>query len=179
MHPIRFIISASRFWPCFLLLLAAEGPSSKAGRSDNAAAHFEQGETSRLRAATLAGAAQEFDAAATAFEARPEKETSDLEWAFCARCAEAEMLLRGHKPKEAQAVLELLLKNPRLADSSYHSLALFYHGAACFQRGDDMAAGCSLDRLAPFDDADFGAAARLLLARPRASRRASRGVGPI
>ncbi len=159
MHPLPFLLSASRFLPCVLFLLAADGPSSQAGRSDGAAAHFEQGETLRLHAATFADAAQEFDAAAAAFEARSEKEKSDLEWAFCSRCAEAEMLLRGGKPKEARAVLEALLKNPRLADSAYHRLALFYHGAACFQMGDDMAAGRSLDGLGQFD------AARLLLAR--------------
>ena len=75
------------------------------------------------------------------------------------------MLLRLHKPKEARDVLAPLLENPALADSSSHGLALFYHGAACFQLGDDMAAGRSLDQLAPFADASIGPAARRLLAR--------------
>jgi cellulose synthase operon protein C len=161
MHPFAFIVSVSSV----SLLLAVEGPSPKADRSDEAVGHFKQGETLRQSEKTFADAAREFNTAATAFEARPDKEKSDLEWAFSARCAEAEMLLRARKPKEARAVLELLLKNPQLAGSSYHVLALFYHGAACFQLGDDMAAGRSLDRLGPFDDADFGAAARCLLAR--------------
>lgn len=78
---------------------------------------------------------------------------------------QAEMLLRLHKPKEARDVLAPLLENPALADSSSRGLALFYHGAACFQLGDDMAAGRSLDQLAPFADASIGPAARRLLAR--------------
>ncbi len=175
-HPFCFF-SAGRFFPCFPLLLAvvlaADGPSPKAGPSDGATAHFEQAETLRFRAA-FADAAREFDAAASSFAARRTHEKSDLEWAFCARCGEAEMLLRAHKAKEARAVLEPLLKDSRLADSSYHGLALFYHGTACSRLGDDMAAGRSLDRLAPFDDADFGGAARGLLARvhERAGERA-------
>jgi cellulose synthase operon protein C len=157
---------------CFPLVLAAAVLAAE-GPPDGAAAHFEQAETLRLHA-TFADAAREFDAAASAFAARPENGKNDLEWMFCARCAEAEMLLRAQKLKEARAVLEPLLKDPRLADSSYHGLALFYHGAACSQLGDDMAAGRSLDRLAPFDDVDFGAAARRLLARihERAGERA-------
>jgi tetratricopeptide (TPR) repeat protein len=160
---------ASYFFPLVLgaAVIAAEG------RPDGAAAHFEQAETLRLHA-TFGDAAREFDAAASVFAARHENNKIDLEWMFCARCAEAEMLLRAHQPKEARAVLEPLLKDPRLADSSYHSLALFYHGAACSQLGDDMAAGRSLDRLASLDDPDFGAAARRLLARihERAGERA-------
>ena len=168
MRRIAFILSVSSV----SLLAAVEGPA-KAERSDGAVAHFKQGETLRQSATTFADAAREFADAATMFEERPDKDKSDLEWAFSARCAQAEMLLRGRKPKEARAVLELLLKNPRLAESSFHDLALFYHGVACFQMGDDMAAGRSLDRL-PFDDADFGAAARCLMARlhERAGERA-------
>jgi cellulose synthase operon protein C len=175
-HPFCFF-SAGRLCLSFPLLLAAvfaaDGPSPNAGQSGGATAHFEQAETLRSRAA-FADAAREFDAASSMFAARPIPKHSDLEWAFCARCAEAEMLLRTHKPKEARAVLEPLLKDSRLTDGSYHGLALFYLGAACSQTGDDMAAGRSLDRLAPFDDADFGAAARCLLARvhERASERA-------
>ena len=43
MHPFAFIVSVSGL----SLLLAVEGPSTKADRSDDAAAHFKQGETLR------------------------------------------------------------------------------------------------------------------------------------
>ncbi len=171
MRPAPFLVSVSRCSFCLPLFLAAGVLA--AGR-DDAGAHFERGAASRLSPAAFADAAEEFAAAAAAFEARPNNVKSDLEWAFCARCAAAEMLLRAHKPKEALPLLEAMLRNPRLADGPYQGLAQFYHGAACFELGDDMAAGRSLDRLAPLDDADFGAAARRLLARlhERAGERA-------
>ena len=120
----------------------------------------------RLRgAAAFADAAREFDAAASAFADRRPQQKDDPEWAASARCAQAEMLLRLHKAKEARDVLAPLLEIPAPPDSPSRGLALFYHGAACFQLGDDMAAGRSLDQLAPFQDAAFGPAARRLLAR--------------
>ena len=84
---------------------------------------------------------------------------------FVRLAAQAEMLLRLHKPKDARDVLTPLLADPALADGPSRGLALFYHGAACFQLGDDMAAGRSLDQLAPFDDPAYGPAARRLVAR--------------
>ena len=71
-------------------------------------------------------------------------------------------------------MLAPLLQDPAGKDDSLRVAALFYHGAACFRLGDDMAAGRSLDRLAPFQDPVFGVAARRLLARlhERADERA-------
>ena len=143
-------------------IFAADAPQA----ADGPEAHFRRTETLRLRgAAAFADAAREFDAAASAFADRRPQQKDDPEWAASARCAQAEMLLRLHKAKEARDVLAPLLEIPAPPDSPSRGLALFYHGAACFQLGDDMAAGRSLDQLAPFQDVAFGPAARRLLAR--------------
>ena len=143
-------------------IFAADAPQA----ADGPEAHFRRAETLRLRgAAAFADAAREFDAAASAFADRRPQQKDDPEWAASARCAQAEMLLRLHKAKEARDVLAPLLEIPAPPDSPSRGLALFYHGAACFQLGDDMAAGRSLDQLAPFQDVAFGPAARRLLAQ--------------
>ena len=144
------------------LVFAADGPAP----ADGPEAHFRRAETLRLRgAASFAEAVHEFDAAASAFAGRRPQKKDDPEWALYARCAQAEMLLRLRRPKDARDLLAPLLDDPALGDSPSRPLALFYHGAACFQLGDDMAAGRSLDQLAPFPDAAYGPAARRLLAR--------------
>ena len=60
-------------------------------------------------------------------------------------------------------MLAPLVQGAALADSAFRAPALFYHGAACFRLGDDMAAGRSLGVLVSSPDPAFGAAARLLL----------------
>lgn len=112
-----------------------------------------------------------FAAAEAAFQARAKQPaadarelTTDQEWAARARCDVAEMQLRLHKLKEAQATAAPFLKGP-LTKSRYHGLGLYYHGFASFLQGDAMAAGRSLGLLAPFQDPVFGTHARYLLAR--------------
>jgi len=155
-------------------VLAAERPPAAPETT------FKHAEELRLRAAEkgdaalFADAAGEFGAATTAFASRDIKEKADPDWAFRARCAQGETLLRAGKAKEARDVLAPLLQDPARKDDPLRVAVLFYHGAACFRLGDDMAAGRSLDQLAPFQDPTLGVAARRLLARlhERADERA-------
>jgi len=117
-------------------------------------------------------ASKQFAAAVTAFTERipksdpPPKETPiESEWAARARCDRAEMLLRLHKAKEAQALAAPFLQDAQLRKSRYRGLGLYYHGFACFLLKDNLAAGRSLSLLTPFTDPIFGTHARYLLAR--------------
>jgi TolA-binding protein len=117
-------------------------------------------------------AGKQFAAAATAFSERlPKVEPSpkttpiELEWSARARCDHAEMLLRLHKAKEAEAAAAPFLQDARLRKSRYRNLGLYYHGFACFLLHDHLAAGRSLSLLTPFTDPVFGTHARYLLAR--------------
>ncbi|HJT78055.1 MAG TPA: tetratricopeptide repeat protein [Gemmataceae bacterium] len=119
----------------------------------------------------FAEAVPQFAAAAAAFQARAKQPGPDarelpidLEWAARARCDEAEMLLRTLKFKEAQTTAAPFLEAP-LTKSRYHGLGLYYHGFASFMLGDHMAAGRSLNQLAPFSDPVYGTHARYLVAR--------------
>src|SRR5262249_16530008 len=116
-------------------------------------------------------AAKHFADALAAFTARvpagaPGKEwPPDADWTARSRCDLAEMLLRTPKPREAQAATAGFLKEPLLVKSRSHGLGLYYHAFACFLLQDYVAAGRSLNQLAPFADPVFGTHARYLLAR--------------
>ncbi len=117
-------------------------------------------------------AAKQFAAALAAFSARvkpPAPDAKDLpidlEWAARARCDLAEMRLRLLDPKGAREAVEVFTSDSLLAKSRYHGLGLYYHGFACFQLKDELAAGRSLTDLAPFTDPVYGGHARYLLAR--------------
>lgn len=110
-------------------------------------------------------AARHFATAAAAFTARPKPGADDAEWAARARCDQAEMLLRLNKPREAQAVVTGFVSDPALLKSRYRKLGLYHHGFTCFLLKDYVAAGRSLNQLAPFDDPAFGTHARYVLAR--------------
>lgn len=117
-------------------------------------------------------AAKRFAAAEQAFRARVKPPAADakelpveLEWAIRARCDQAEMLLRLHQLKEAQATLTALLKDPLTARSRSRGLALYLQGVASFLLEDYLAAGRTLNQLTPFRDPVFGGHARYLLGR--------------
>jgi TolA-binding protein len=93
-------------------------------------------------------------------EPSPEREAK-----VAAQCGEAAALLRAGKTKEARDLMTPLVKDPRLARSRSHGLALYYHGFASFLLQDYLAAGRSLGQLAPFAEQAFGSHARYLLAR--------------
>jgi len=122
------------------------------------------------RAQRFEEASKHFAAAAVAFTERSDSKRNGgpkeaLEWAARARCDRAEMLLRLHKAKEARTALEPLLQDAQLRNSHSRVLALYYHGFACFLLKDNLAAGRSLNLLAPFTDPIYGTHARYLLAR--------------
>jgi tetratricopeptide (TPR) repeat protein len=75
------------------------------------------------------------------------------------------MLLRIFKLKEAQVLTASFVKDPLWTKSRYRNLGLFYHGYSSFLLKDNLAAGRSLNMLAPFSDPVFGIHARFLLAR--------------
>jgi hypothetical protein len=118
----------------------------------------------------LDDAAVQFGAAAEGYAGRiksPDAEgelPADLEWSACCRCSRAEMQLRTGKARDARDTLGPLLKAP-LSRSRYHALALYYRGVADFLLKDYVAAGRSLNALAPFTDPECGGRARYLLAR--------------
>jgi tetratricopeptide (TPR) repeat protein len=183
MHQHHRLPSARRFGVFSLAMLAAAMAAAASQPPEDPDVHFRRAEALRLRAshepadaarALFAEAGAEFDAAASLFAGRRPQQKDDAEWAIRSRCAQAEMRLRVQDSKGARDVLTAVLKDPALAESPSRALALFYHGVACFRLGDDMAAGRSLDRLAPFRDPAVGDAARLLLARlhERADERA-------
>ncbi len=137
---------------------ATAKPQEATQRKANAAARFDE-------------AQQQFAASAAAFAARVKDVPADakelpvdLEWAARSRCDQAEMLLRAGKTKEALAAVEPFLKDP-YAKSRYKQQGLYFHGFASFLLGDTLAAGRSLNQLAPFTDPVFGTHARYLLAR--------------
>ena len=175
MHHHAHLFSARRLGLLSLPMLAAVAVLAAAGppAADSPKTLFRRAEALRQHAAqerpdaagpAFAEAASAFDAAASAFDARQPKQKDDPEWAFCAHCAGPKCCCT-HKPKDARDGLAPLLQDPALAHSSSRGLALFYHGTACFQLGDDMAAGRSLDQLARFGDPTVGPAAHRLLAR--------------
>jgi TolA-binding protein len=118
-------------------------------------------------------AAKQFTAAVTAFTARVKGEVPadakelpvDLEWAARARCDQAEMQLRTHKTKEAQATAAPFVKDDVLKKSRYRTLGLYYHGTASFLLKDYQTAGRSLNVNAVLADPVFGTHARYLVAR--------------
>jgi TolA-binding protein len=141
------------------LSLAAAKPQEAPQHKETARQRFEE-------------AAKQFAAAMPVFTARvkdPDPKAkelpADLEWAARARCDQAEMLLRLNKPKEARDAVAPLTEDKLLQKSRYFSLGLYYHGFACFQLKENLAAGRSLNLLAPFNDPVFGTHARYLLAR--------------
>lgn len=129
------------------LAQAAARPQEAAGRNNAARQRFEE-------------AAKQFAAAALAYAGR-----RDAEGSARALCDLAEMQLRTQKVKEARATAESVLHDASLAKSPQRLLAQYYHGFACLQLGDLLAAGRSLNPLTPFDDRRFGTHARYLLAR--------------
>jgi tetratricopeptide (TPR) repeat protein len=133
----------------------------------------ERRRASKPRAEGSAEAARRFAAAADAYAAGAKQNKSDREWMLCARAARADALLRGGSPQEARAAAAELLKDEELP-AAVKGFALLIHGAACVTLKDDLAAGRSLNQLAPFQDEIVGPAARRLLARihERADERA-------
>jgi tetratricopeptide (TPR) repeat protein len=129
------------------------GLKEPADRRDAARGHFGE-------------AAGHFAVAARGFADRT-KPTSprDLEWSACAHCARAEVFLRAGKAAEARDAMAAFLKDPLLARNAYRNLALYYHGFAAFLVNDYVAAGRSLNQLAPFREPVYGGHARYLLAR--------------
>jgi TolA-binding protein len=97
--------------------------------------------------------------------AASQDDAKEREKAFAAACAASEKQLRADKAKEARESLESLLKDRQSEKSASREVAYYYHGFACLQLKDYVAAGRSLSRLAPFDQPAFGADARYLLAR--------------
>jgi cellulose synthase operon protein C len=139
-------------------------------RADAEPRKAEQHRTAAVRSFEEAG--KQFAAAAEAFAARAGKvgpDAKDLppafEWAACCRCCQAEMLLRSGKTEPARSAVAPFLDDPLLVRSHYRAAALYYHGFACFLLKDYLAAGRSLNLLAPFDQQDFGSPARYLLGR--------------
>src|SRR5262249_47434666 len=121
--------------------LAQAKPQDLVQRRAAAYKHFEE-------------AAGRFAEGATAFAARvkdPDPKSkelpTDLEWAACARCDRAEILLRLGKTREAQKAAAPFLKDKIWKKSRYRGLGLYYHGFASFLREDYNAAGRSLNML--------------------------------
>jgi TolA-binding protein len=117
-------------------------------------------------------AAKQFGAALKAFLAQAKEPNAtakelptEVEWACRARCDQAEMLIRLHREKEAQAAAAPFLADKTLGKSRYRALGLYYHGFASFLLKDYQTAGRSLGLLAPFSDPVFGTHARYLLGR--------------
>jgi len=98
-------------------------------------------------------------------EAAEPTATQEDEKVYAAVCNEAGKQLRAGKAKEAREALELLLKDRRFEKSPNRDQALYYHGFACLHLKENMAAGRSLTRLAPFEQPGFGMHAHYLLAR--------------
>jgi len=115
-----------------------------------------------------------FGTAASAFAARAGNSMQspadqplpdDLEWAFHAKCDQAELMLRLNSPPEALAALTAILDHPRLAVSRYRKLAHYHRGHAAYLLNDPATAFQDLAQLAPFNDPVIGLHARFLLAR--------------
>ena len=116
-------------------------------------------------------AAEQFKAAAAAFDARSKRsagesdsDNPDMRWAMRARTDQADMLVRGGQYKDALTVLDPLLAQSGAALGPQRPQALYLKGVASFYTGDLFAAARSLALLAPFADAN-GPHARYLLAR--------------
>jgi TolA-binding protein len=140
------------------LALAAAQPAQANQHRDTARQRFE--EANKQFAAAVAAFTERADKAG-----KSDKLSVEREWAIRARCDQAEMQLRLHRPKEAQATTAVFLDNPELRKSRYHGLGLYQHGFACFLLGDHQKAGRALSMLAPFSSPVFGTHARYLLAR--------------
>ncbi|MDW8241730.1 MAG: tetratricopeptide repeat protein [Thermogemmata sp.] len=138
---------ARRGWGHKELLPGLRQPAELGQRQQQAAPHFTE-------AARLFGQAA---------EALSRKQPPAPEWAARATCDQAEMELLLGRAQEARKVVEPLLKTAP-ATAPWRPLALYYHGAACYQLGDLAAAARSLDGLAPFDQ-PFGLHARYLRGR--------------
>jgi TolA-binding protein len=143
-----------------LAVAATKPPQEAAEIRKTANQQFEEG------AKQFAGAVAAFAARYKELPGEDVKELPvDVEWTVRARCDQAEMLLRVMKTKEAQAAVVPVVDTKVLAKSRYYKQALYYHGFACFLQKEHLAAGRSLNHLAPFDDPVFGTHARYLIAR--------------
>jgi TolA-binding protein len=109
-----------------------------------------------LFAALVLGDPERLDSAQAGSDSAETKAAASL--------AEATKLLGAGKYKEARNLLAPLLKDDG-KNRDDRDRALYYHGFACFMLKEDAAAGRSLSRLAPFEQAPFGLHARYLLAR--------------
>ncbi len=87
------------------------------------------------------------------------------DWAGRSRADQAEMELRMGRIKEARNIAEPFTKDPELAKNKYRPLGLYYFGLACYLDNDRVAAGRTLNQLAPFNDPSFGMHARYLVGR--------------
>lgn len=119
----------------------------------------------------FAEAAKQFAAAALAFRERAKNVdpaaplAPDLEAAVRAQCHQVECLIDAEQPKEAQAVVAGLVKDPRVLKSKFARLTHYYDGWTRFLLKDYHGAGRALAPIASFGDAGFGTHARYLLAR--------------
>src|ERR1700732_1321432 len=66
--------------------------------------------------------------------------SAEVETAARTKCDQADVLLRAHKAKEAQAITAGFVKDPALLKSRHRGLGLYYHGFASFLLKDYPAA---------------------------------------
>jgi tetratricopeptide (TPR) repeat protein len=135
-------------------------PTEAAALRSRASQHFEKAATQ------FAAASATYAEHHKGHEPRADEPLSpEFEGAACARCGQAEMELRLGKTVAARATLAPVLNEPLWKRSRYRGLGLYYHGFASFLLKDYLAAGRSLNQLAPFTDPTFGIHAQYLLAR--------------
>src|SRR6266478_2200827 len=164
-HPFVLYYLASAHRGLGIKELEQAKPADATQKRALAQKHFEEA------AQQFAAATQAFTSRVKEFKPDAKELPKDFEWSARARCDQAEMLLRTSKPKEAQALTAPFVgvrnasDDSRLIKSRYRNLGLYYHGYASFLLKDYLAAGRSLNMLAPFSDPAFGTHARFLLAR--------------
>jgi tetratricopeptide (TPR) repeat protein len=166
------LLAAKKDRETYPAVLFCQGLAQR-GQGLRAQAQAKSAESGRIAAQKcFTEAAGHFAAAAGTYAARVKAPPpsdgpfpADFEWAACARCAQAEMLLRLGRAKEAQSAMAGFLKDSSLQRSRYRDQALYYQGLASLILGDHLAGGRSLNLISSFADPVFGSHARYLLGR--------------
>src|SRR5436305_1150072 len=107
-------------------------------RGSSARPRSTSAETNLSRRFPACRSAAQFESALSKPDADPAKMNSNLQWLARYRCDQADSLICAAQFKQADAVVEPLTRDARLAKSPYAKLAAYYFGSANFELHDPI-----------------------------------------
>jgi cellulose synthase operon protein C len=98
-------------------------------------------------------------------EAIEKSRETEINWMLRAKSEWCEIEIRLNRPKEARTVLDPIIANKTLMNTTLRKQLLYLHGYASFLLQDYLVAGRSLSQLVPFNDDSFGLQSQYLMGR--------------